>query len=152
EEGTPTEGTLREEGPRPLPEAELEEDPQVCVCVCVCVCVRAGGVKLGLGDFIFYSVLVGKAAATGGDWNTTLACFVAILIVSVCVCVPGGGVSCLTCPPVPGSVSHAAAVGHLQEGSASPAHLHHFGLVFYFSTDFLVQPFMDHLAAHQFYI
>lgn len=85
--------------------------------------VRGGGsdrgIKLGLGDFVFYSVLVGRAAMY--DLMTVYACYLAII-------------SGLGCTLILLSVCHRAL-------PALPISIA-LGVVFYFLTRLLMEPFV----------
>jgi presenilin 1 len=81
--------------------------------------VASRGIKLGLGDFVFYSVLVGRAAMY--DLMTVYACYLAII-------------SGLGCTLILLSVCHRAL-------PALPISIA-LGVVFYFLTRLLMEPFV----------
>lgn len=90
--------------------------------------VLSGAIKLGLGDFIFYSVLVGRAAMY--DMMTVYACYLAI------VAGLGSTLILLTVwrralPALPISIT--------------------LGVIFYLLTRFIVDPFMVNLSTHYVY-
>lgn len=84
-------------------------------------------IKLGLGDFVFYSVLVSRAALSG--FGTAAACFVAIImglvatLVLLAVCERA-------LPALPVSIF--------------------LGVIFYFCTALLIEPFADAMAVQGF--
>ncbi|CAN7993510.1 unnamed protein product, partial [Ixodes hexagonus] len=87
------------------------------------------GVKMGLGDFVFYSILVGKVA-TYGDLNLVAACFVAVLV-GICITLLLLSMLRMALPALPVSLA--------------------LGLLFAFALD-PIHGFMSPLLAQQVYV
>jgi len=87
------------------------------------------GVQLGLGDFIFYSVLVGRASLT--DWITIITCAIAC-ITGLCLTLLLLGIYRKALPALPISIA--------------------LGITFYFLTSLILTPYNDVLGQEMVFV
>ena len=121
------------------------------MCLHVSLCCAARGFKLGLGDFIFYSILVGKAAHDSyGDWVIISSCFVAILIVRDAVSLLVYSHSLLL--STQGLCMTTLILGIVRRALPALPISITFGLIFYFTSRYVIAPFAVVLATTQTFI